>query len=435
MLDRVKDRQAVRVLLLPLGVTGALTAAGALQPLPGAAIGVATLVAGAFLWRRRRRAVVSSPVAVDGPRPTTAELVECLPDPVILLNDSREVVACNAAARESLGVGPVGRDLALSLRHPVVLAAAESVAQGAPSFADEVTLPSPIPRTFSLYAATVSTGEASQPKRIILVFRDETQVKRAEQSRADFVANASHELRSPLSAIIGFIETLLGPASDDEEARIRFLNLMHGEAQRMARLIDDLMSLSRVEINEHIPPRITVDVAGLVRGVTSTLAVRAEKKEMTLDVTCESPLPAVIGDLDQLTQVFHNLIDNAVKYGRPGTPIRVQLCPVDRFPGTSAAGVSISVADEGDGIPAIHLPRLTERFYRADEGRSRRLGGTGLGLAIVKHIVKRHRGRLTIESELGHGSTFTVFLPATSPPPTRDSLADSGSGSDDVTKG
>lgn len=434
MREHRTDRPAVRVLLLPLGVTGLLTAVGAVEPAPGAAIGAAMVIAGAWLYRRRRRPVPPPLATTNGPKPTLAELLECLPDPVILLNDSRELVACNAAARETLGVGPVGRDLALSLRHPVVLAAAESVAQGAPSFADEVTLPSPIPRTFSLYAASIPTSEDGQPKRIILVFRDETQVKRAEQSRADFVANASHELRSPLSAIIGFIETLLGPASDDDEARSRFLNLMHGEAQRMARLVDDLMSLSRVELNEHIPPRVTVDVMGVVRGVASTLAVRAEKKEMTLEVVCETPLPAVIGDGDQLTQVFHNLVDNAVKYGRPGTPIRVSLRPVDRLPGTSVAGVSITVADEGDGIPGIHLPRLTERFYRADEGRSRRLGGTGLGLAIVKHIVKRHRGRLMIESELGHGSTFTVFLPSASPSPVRDVLVEAASGSDDVTK-
>jgi Signal transduction histidine kinase len=433
MRDGEPERPAVFLLLLPVLLTGGLVAAELIDPAPGAAIIAAIVIAGLWLWRRRRIPVQPSPAVVDGSQPKPADLLECLPDPVILLNAKRELVASNAAARDTLGIGPLGRDLALSLRHPIVLAAAESVAQGAPSFAEEVTLPSPIPRTFALYAAGLPVTGPDQPARIILVFRDETQVKRAEQSRADFVANASHELRSPLSAIIGFIETLLGPASDDEEARTRFLTLMHAEAQRMARLVDDLMSLSRVEINEHIPPRVAVDAAALLRGVATTLAVRAEKKQMTVEVDCPTPLPEVVGDADQLTQVFHNLVDNAVKYGRSGTCIRVLVRPVDRLPGTSIPGMSIAVADEGEGIPAIHLPRLTERFYRADEGRSRRLGGTGLGLAIVKHIVKRHRGRLTMESELGRGSTFTVFLPLAMQHP-REIRVESTDGSDDVTK-
>ena len=201
----------------------------------------------------------------------------------------------------------------------------------------------------------------------------------------------------------------------------------------MTRLVDDLMSLSRVEINEHIPPRIAVDIGALVEDVASTLALRAEKKQMTVEVDCAPALPDVIGDADQLTQLVHNLVDNAVKYGRPGTRIRIAAKPVERLPGTSIPGVSLAVADEGEGIPAIHLPRLTERFYRADEGRSRRLGGTGLGLAIVKHIVNRHRGRLTIESELGRGSTFTIVLPAAKQP-ARHQAVETSIDSDDVTK-
>lgn len=433
MRDGEPGRPSTLVLLLPVSVTALMMAADVIPVVPGVVIVATVSIAALWMWRRRRTVVQPLPAARDGPRPTPAELLECLPDPVILLDGQRQLVASNAAARDSLGVGPVGRDLALSLRHPVVLAAAESVAQGAPSFAEEITLPSPIPRTFTLFAAGVPGGAPDQPMHTILVFRDETQVKRAEQSRADFVANASHELRSPLSAIIGFIETLLGPASDDDEARTRFLTLMQAEAYRMARLVDDLMSLSRVEINEHIPPRIIVDVGRLVEGVTSTLAVRAQKKDMTVEVDYATPLSDVVGDADQLTQVIHNLVDNAVKYGRRGTPIRVAVRPVDRLPGTRTPGVSIAVTDVGDGIPAIHLPRLTERFYRADEGRSRRLGGTGLGLAIVKHIVKRHRGRLTIESELGRGSTFTVFLPIAQQP-IREAPVEATNGSDDVIK-
>ncbi|MBK8208869.1 MAG: PAS domain-containing protein [Rhodospirillales bacterium] len=359
--------------------------------------------------------------SVDPAQPASAavpqEFLERLPDPVIVLNVAREIVAVNRAARETLGIGLLGRDLALSLRHPDVLAAVETVASGLPSVTEEITLPMPIPRTFTLHAGTlhrdgVPTATDPQLPCVVLVLRDETRARRAEQSRADFVANASHELRSPLSALIGFIETLRGPASDDAIARDRFLGVMHAEAQRMARLVEDLMSLTRVEINEHVPPRHRVDLADVLIGVTETLVVRAEKRQMTIALDCPDDLPPVIGETDQLTQVFHNLIDNAVKYARAGTQIRITARPVERLPSTQAAGVKISVTDAGEGIPAIHLPRLTERFYRADEGRSRRLGGTGLGLAIVKHIVNRHRGRLSIDSIVGEGSTFNVFLPA-----------------------
>lgn len=253
-------------------------------------------------------------------------------------------------------------------------------------------------------------------RRIVLVLHDETRARRAEQTQSDFVANASHELRSPLSALIGLIETLRGPAADDAAARERFLSIMHTEAARMARLVDDLMSLSRVEINEHVAPREAVDLEDVLAAVAATLSVRAAGKDMTITVSCPPGLARVRGDGDQLTQVFHNLLDNAVKYGRPGTAVEVSAAPASLgsgpSPGGGTAAVAVSVRDRGEGIAAIHLPRITERFYRADEGRSRRLGGTGLGLAIVKHIVNRHRGRLVVESVKGEGSTFTVILPA-----------------------
>ena len=338
--------------------------------------------------------------------------LEQLPDPVILLNGAREIIAVNAAARDGLGIKLLGRDLALSLRHPDVLAAVETVFAGHPSVTEEITLSAPLPRMFTLHARALPASADPHAPRIVLILHDETRAKRAEQSRADFVANASHELRSPLSTLIGFIETLRGPASDDTTARERFLAIMETEARRMARLIEDLMSLSRVEINEHVPPRDRVDLREVLGGVADTLTVRAQQRQMKIALDVADDLPSVLGDTDQLTQVFHNLIDNAVKYARAGTQIRIAARAVDRLPGTQTPGVSVAVADEGEGIKAIHLPRLTERFYRADEGRSRRLGGTGLGLAIVKHIVNRHRGRVTIESEIGIGSTFTILLPA-----------------------
>lgn len=337
--------------------------------------------------------------------------LERLPDPIIVLTGAREIVAVNNAARDAFGIGPLGRDLALSLRHPDILAAVESIIAGAPSVTQEVTLPIPSPRTFTLFASGLLSSADHHASRVVLVLRDETRAKRAEQSRADFVANASHELRSPLAALIGFIETLRGPASDDAAARDRFLGIMQAESLRMARLIEDLMSLSRVEINEHVPPRDRVDAHRLLAAVADTLAIRAHQRRMKIVLDLPDDLPQVTGDMDQLSQVFHNLVGNSIKYGREGTQIHI-VGRAQRPPGLPRGGVAISVVDEGEGIEAIHLPRLTERFYRADTGRSRRLGGTGLGLAIVKHIVNRHRGRLTIESTLGKGTTVSVLLPA-----------------------
>jgi two-component system phosphate regulon sensor histidine kinase PhoR len=255
----------------------------------------------------------------------------------------------------------------------------------------------------------------------VLTLHDITGAKRTEQMRADFVANASHELRTPLATLIGFIETLRGPARDDPAAQDRFLGIMQQQASRMARLVDDLLSLSRIEMNEHQPPTGRVALGPLLRGVADTLELRAAARDMHVVLTMpgSGELPPVQGEADELAQVFQNLIDNAIKYGRPGTPIEVTARVADRRAGPVAAStaaaaaqpaVAVSVRDHGDGIPREHLPRLTERFYRIDTARSREMGGTGLGLAIVKHIVNRHRGHLEIESEVGRGSVFTVYL-------------------------
>ncbi|HOT83586.1 MAG TPA: ATP-binding protein, partial [Candidatus Defluviicoccus seviourii] len=393
----------------------ALLAVSDLMP-AAAACAIAGLLIGCALVARQGLDRRNKPLAAPAPAPPEAPpqpLLDHLPDPVILVNRGREITAVNRMAREIVGVGEVGRDLALSMRHPRVLAAVEAVMTGASTVSEEITLAAPTPRTFTLHAARLDgAGAHSQAAAAaVLVLRDETRAKRAEQTRADFVANASHELRSPLSALIGFIETLLGPASDDAHARERFLGLMRAEAMRMARLVDDLMSLSRVEINEHVPPKDAVAIGAILQSVADTLSVRAEDKGMTIALDIDANLPFVLGDGDQLTQVFHNLVDNAVKYARTGTVVRLAAKRTERGAG-GGQGVSVADIDAGDGIAAIHLPRLTERFYRADAGRSRRLGGTGLGLAIVKHIVNRHRGTLSIESKRGVGSTFTVVLPA-----------------------
>jgi two-component system phosphate regulon sensor histidine kinase PhoR len=231
--------------------------------------------------------------------------------------------------------------------------------------------------------------------------------------RADFIANAGHELKTPLATLIGFIETLLGPAREDVAARERFLGIMREQAQRMARLVDDLLSLSRIELNEHVAPTDRVALAPVIDEVTRGLELRAAERGIRIVRALPADLPDVQGDRDELAQIFQNLIDNAVKYGRPHSEVRVT-----GGTGSGAARelVRVAVADQGEGIPMEQLPRLTERFYRVDTARSRELGGTGLGLAIVKHILNRHRGRLDIASTLGEGSTLTVWLRAAEAP-------------------
>jgi two-component system phosphate regulon sensor histidine kinase PhoR len=266
------------------------------------------------------------------------------------------------------------------------------------------------------YQAYVTRTEQS-PRVTAVVLHDVTAALRAQEARADFVANASHELRTPLAALSGFIDTLKGHARDDEAAREKFLDIMSVEAGRMRRLIDDLLSLTRIEQNEHVPPQDEVDIHGVVRDAAAALQGLARLENMTLRVEQANGLPAIAGDRDELIQLFQNLMHNAIKYGRPGGHVWVSLASASgpiAPPGRHKADafVSIAVKDDGEGIPREAIPRLTERFYRVDVRRSRERGGTGLGLAIVKHIVNRHHGRLLIDSRDGEGSTFTVLLPA-----------------------
>ena len=342
-------------------------------------------------------------------------VLDSLPDPVLLITSAREVAAVNKAAREVLQVQLVGRDLAQSVRHPAALAAVDEVLAGADVRTAEISLPAPVRRDFVLYAARVPAADDADSPRAVCVFHDVTAAKRSEQMRADFVANVGHELRSPLSALIGIIETLRDTARDDPETRERFLGIMHAESQRMSRLIADLLSLSRVEINEHVQPRDLVDICGVLADVSELLAQRAAERDMTVVIERPDLVAPVVGDRDELVQVFQNLIDNAITYAASGTGIEVHVGEVERVTETGGPGISVTVADHGEGIPADDLPRLTERFYRVDKARSRSLGGTGLGLAIVKHIVSRHRGQLAIDSTHGEGSRFTVILPVVAP--------------------
>jgi two-component system phosphate regulon sensor histidine kinase PhoR len=244
---------------------------------------------------------------------------------------------------------------------------------------------------------------------MLLLFHDLTPLHRAEQMRADFVANASHELRTPLAALSGFIDTLLGTARDDAQARARFLAIMKTQASRMARLIDDLLSLSRIELVEHMHPDTPVDLVPVVRQVVDGLQTLATDRNVEITISPPAAPTIVPGDRDELTRVFENLVENALKYGASGKRVDVGFSSVNASDGTPE--VLIAVRDYGPGIAAEHLPRLTERFYRVDVTQSRAEGGTGLGLALVKHILNRHRGKLSIESEAGKGATFTIRLP------------------------
>jgi two-component system phosphate regulon sensor histidine kinase PhoR len=306
----------------------------------------------------------------------------------------------------------VGKDLVAVLRAPAVLGALEAAAAGAVSPEVTVELSGETPRTFAARFQALDRAESSGGT-MVLVLHDISEMWRTERLRADFVANASHEIRTPLSTLVGAVETMQGPARDDAEARDKFLALMQDQAGRIKSLVDDLLSLSRIERSEHDAPSATVELASILDLARGSLDWKAQDRNVS--VVVDVPAAAVVGDPDDLRQLFENLIDNAIKYGsRDGTvSITVGAVPADTvIDGWRARGhaVAVAVRDNGPGIPSEHLPRLTERFYRVDKARSRQMGGTGLGLAIVKHLVSRHRGTMTIESEPGQGSCFTVYL-------------------------
>jgi len=337
-----------------------------------------------------------APPPPAGPPPDRIA-IESLKDAVLVVRGPM-VEAANGPARTLFGQRVVGSDLRLTVRHPVLLDALDAVLAGGPAQLREVGGLGGDNRAFRL--RIVPDGEG----RNLVLLDDVTDAKATERMRVDFVANASHELRTPLATLTGFIETLQGPAAEDEPARQRFLGIMAQEADRMRRLIDDLMSLSRIELDKFVRPTQSLDLKGIVAEVGRTLAMRLEADQRRLLIEEAPDLPRVIADRDQVLQVLHNLISNALKYGRTGTPIRAAVAQVDN-------AMRLTVADEGEGIAPEHLPRLTERFYRVDSQRSRTLGGTGLGLAIVKHIVERHRGRLEIDSTLGEGTRVSFTLP------------------------
>lgn len=327
-------------------------------------------------------------------------VLDAIGEPVLFAVDGR-VRASNASARALLGSHIMGEDVRLAIRHP---AASERLAAGASDGTVELVGLGGGSQRIEMRVATVAPG------RRLIHLMDRTTSYAAERARVDFVANASHELRTPLAAIIGFIETLDdAKVGADQVVRARFLTVMMSEARRMQRLIDELISLSRIEAEKYSLPTTPVQLDAVIERVADEVHDGNVDARADLRLSVGHDVPAVAGDEQQLAQVIHNLVGNALKYGRRGTPVIVAL----QREGETL--VRLSVSDEGDGIAAAHIPRLTERFYRVDPGRSRALGGTGLGLAIVKHIVERHRGRLDISSVEGRGTTVSVLLPATSP--------------------
>lgn len=392
-----------------------IAAAAIAAMLAGASAGVAAIgVAGGLLVivimrdRASRSSIsASAPASLPPPdlleQPGFAEVIDGLSDPVLVVQQGKVALA-NGAALKLLGSHVIGEDVRIAIRHP---AAAERLTNGhtltEPVRIDIVGLGARSQR-WAMRIIPMTDDDGRQ--RLFVHLSDETGLHAADRVRGDFVANASHELRTPLAAILGFIETLQDPeVGADTDTRRRFLSIMESEARRMQQLIDDLISLSRIEADKHRLPTTIISMPELIEETAALCRQNLGDRGVDIITQVGDDTPSVRGDRMQVGQLLHNLIGNAAKYGRPGTPIVVEL------QNGPSHMIRIDVRDEGEGIAPDHLPRLTERFYRVDSGRSRAMGGTGLGLAIVKHIVERHRGRLDIASTVGKGTSVTVLLP------------------------
>jgi two-component system phosphate regulon sensor histidine kinase PhoR len=399
---------------LALALTLLFVVAGGLSPRL-ALLGLAGAVAFAAAWPNDDRTGAAATRAAAQGHAAAQRLwrlmVDAVPEPAVVLNAQARVVHANRLAEEQFGAGRRGGHMASMSRDPGLLAAVEAALATYETQAVELHGRVPVERR--LLATVVPLEQAAAEERreaptLLIVFRDLSEQDRLARMRADFVANASHELRTPLAYLKGSVETLLGPAKDDPAARAAFLKTMGEQAERMSRLVDDLLSLSRVEMREYLPPSGEADLAAVIADVAETLKPMAERAGVGLTLSGLDDEAPVRGDHDELAQVFQNLIQNAVKYGRDGGKVDVRLT---RDTGSQKMRYRVDVIDDGPGIAPQHLPRLTERFYRVNVAASRAKGGTGLGLAIVKHILNRHRGELAIVSRLGEGSTFTVVLP------------------------
>jgi len=383
------------------------------------AIAVFICIAAAALVPWRLHDAASSREDVGAVRPVETAAVSAvvagMPDPAVLLDRAGRVIHLNVAAAQLAPALRKNELAQFALRSPEIISALrEAIATTEPrraSYLDqglvdrwmELTVtPVPMPTLFG-----------GTEKCMLLTFHDQTPLRRVEEMRADFVANASHELRTPLAALSGFIDTLQGPAKEDTKARERFLSIMHAQATRMARLIDDLLSLSRVELSAHVRPESSVDIVPIIRQVADGLEALAKERQVEIEIDLPATPMTIAGDREELLRLFENLIENALKYGASGGRVVVSLKEAAAADG--APELRVLVRDFGPGIAPEHLPRLTERFYRVDVGDSRAQGGTGLGLSLVKHILNRHRGRLLIESVPRNGATFTACFPQARP--------------------
>lgn len=342
-------------------------------------------------------------------------LVDTLPDILIMTNDDKMIVRTNRAARNIFGQNLANKYLRDIIPNDKLINAITAVVEDIQGQEIEFHLPEPTPRDFQAIIERFPIPSAGGIS-IVITMTDITSQKRIQRMRADFVANASHEIRTPLASIIGFIETLRGPAKDDERARDEFLKVIAEQAERMSKLLNDLLSLSKIEMNAHQVPTGRVDLLRIIRSEKQHFEWACKQKNVTLRMKLTDTMPPTRGEDEELAQVVRNLLGNAIKYTMPDTEVVISAkltsqVPDDPLFRSLTRAIVFSVQDQGEGIPAEHIPRLTERFYRVDSARTRKVGGTGLGLAIVKHVLNRHHGVLAVESVVGEGSIFSVYLP------------------------
>ena len=407
-------RHSAIILLVAALALAVLVALGELSALR-AATALACIAAAALVpWRLHDTAASRDDGrAIDRPVEAAAvsAVVAGMPDPAVLLDRAGRVIHHNVAAAQLAPALRKNEPAQFALRSPeIITALREAIATMEPRraiYLDRV----PFDRWMELVITplAVPTLFGGTERCMLMTFHDQTPLRRVEEMRADFVANASHELRTPLAALSGFIDTLQGSAKDDAKTRERFLGIMQSQASRMARLIDDLLSLSRVELSAHVRPDTLVDLVPIIRQVMDGLEPLARERQVTIDLELPQTQVVIAGDREELLRLFENLIENALKYGASGGKVMLSL--TSAVSGEGMPEVRVMVRDFGPGIAPEHLPRLTERFYRVDVGDSRAQGGTGLGLSLVKHIVNRHRGRLLIDSAPNEGAAFTACFP------------------------
>ena len=404
-------------------LAAALMALGIDQPvLIACAVGFACLAAGYAVGsgiERHRAAQRAAIAAFENLHTSTSDdvlkVIEVLEMPALVLDGASRVEAYNWRANELFPTLGHRQPLTQVSRHPELIETISASQADGLSKNVQIIDRMPYPRRVLVSVSPLEKrDDAPVPPRLLVQFRDLSEQDRLTQTRSDFIANASHELRTPLASLKGFIETLQGPASGDAKARDRFLAIMQAQAARMARILDDMLSLSRIEMKAHVPPADDIDLGLLVRDVVQGLEPIARDAGITLHNTAAAERFVVKGDRDELVQVFQNLIQNAIKYGRTNGRVDVVFRRETVADGRQSR-IAVDVADNGPGIAEEHLPRLTERFYRVDTASSREKGGTGLGLAIVKHILNRHRGELKVASKPGEGSTFSILLDAVIP--------------------